>query len=100
MAIYGLQTFTDNGKKIIDSPHHCLKFRWSKYVNSLASGSEVVSGITGRMPVGCSMAVGSSDNPHIVSIDGDTVSWTPVAGSPLGYYFGSSDSIIYVFLLG
>lgn len=92
---YGLKIFNSLGHKILDTNHHTLKFRWASTVSSATSSYVVLNDIIGRIPIGCSMAIGGGA-PHRVDVSGSTVSWAPqVNGAET-----SGKSLIYVFLMG
>ena len=94
MATYGLKIFDENGRAILDSNDYVARLRWTQTVSAGSSGTTTVSGITGRKPFGCGMALGDG-LAHGVFISGDTVTYDPRswAGEP------SVDTLIYLFLL-
>lgn len=97
MADYGLKVFDSSGNVTLDVTDKITRFRYSNEVDSDADGNTTLSGISGLSSAEFSIRLdeGFALCPHLVSRSGTTLTWT--AQSSANKY-GSSDSLIFVFL--
>jgi len=91
---YGLKTFNEHGKIMLNSDHYVPRLRFTKVLAASNSSSTTVDELTGRKPFPCCIPLGDGLS-HDVVISGNTVTWTARSWADED----SVDSLLSIFLL-